>query len=111
MEGSSVVCALIGKETASRRWVRHEIQRGVWDGRGILAVRVHTISHFTKATTTPGLYPLDLLGVYVEVTTAGKSVRLIERTSTSADWTYSLTSPRFSRNGHTELFRVPAATR
>ena len=89
MEGSSVVCALIGNDTASRRWVRYEIQRGVWDARGILAVRIHTISHFTKGTTTAGVNPLALLGVHVEATTTGKSVRLIERTSPSASWVYS----------------------
>ena len=89
MHGSSVVCALVGKETASRRWVRYEIQRGIWDERGILAVRIHTISHFTTGTTTAGPNPLDLLGVHVEVSAQSKSVRLIERVSTTAKWTYS----------------------
>lgn len=89
IDGSSVVCALVGTDTASRRWVRYEIQRGVWDGRGILAVRIHTISHFTKGTTTAGTNPLDLLGVHVEAKTDGKSVRLIERASTTASWSYS----------------------
>jgi hypothetical protein len=89
MDGSSVVCVLVGKETATRRWVRYEIQRGVWDKRGILAVRIHTISHFTKGTTAAGPNPLDLLGIYVQTTSTGKSVRLIERTSSFASWTYS----------------------
>jgi MTH538 TIR-like domain (DUF1863) len=66
MEGASVVCVLVGKDTASRRWVSYEIQRGIWDQRGILAVRIHTISHFTKGTTIAGSNPLDLLGVHVE---------------------------------------------
>jgi hypothetical protein len=36
MDGSSVVCALVGAATASRQWVRYEIQRAIWDGRGLL---------------------------------------------------------------------------
>jgi hypothetical protein len=89
MHGSSVVCALVGKETAHRPWVRYEIKRGIWDERGILGVRIHTISHFTSGTTIAGPNPLDLLGIHVEVAGTGKSVRLIERTSSTANWVYS----------------------
>jgi len=89
MHGSSVVCVLVGKETADRRWVRYEIQRGIWDERGVLAVRIHTISHFTTGTTTAGPNPLDLLGVFVESSGQDKFVRLIERASSTAKWSYS----------------------
>ncbi|MGY3558469.1 hypothetical protein ACVWXP_001738 [Bradyrhizobium sp. USDA 4463] len=90
MHGSSVVCVLVGRETALRRWVRYEIQRGLWDERGILAVRIHTINHFTSGPTTAGPNPLDLLGVYVEQNSSGgKSVYLIERDTTTSGWTYS----------------------
>ncbi|MCS3540615.1 TIR domain-containing protein [Bradyrhizobium japonicum] len=89
MHGSSVVCILVGKETAHRRWVRYEIQRGIWDERGILAVRIHTIRHFTDGVTTPGPNPLDLLGIHIKRTESGKSARFIERSSVIDGWSYS----------------------
>lgn len=85
MEGSSVVCALVGAETASRRWVRYEIQRGIWDARGLMAVRIHTIADFDKKTSTMGVNPFDVLGIYV----SEKKAYLVERASTSEKWTYS----------------------
>lgn len=89
MEGSSVVCALVGAETALRPWVRFEIMRGIWDQRGLLAVRIHTIRNWEQQTTTAGPNPLDLLGVYVESTATGKSVKLIERQAVGSNWSYA----------------------
>lgn len=89
MEGSSVVCALVGAETALRPWVRFEIMRGIWDERGLLAVRIHTIRNFQQQITTAGANPLDLLGVHVESTSTGKSVKLIERQAVGQNWQYA----------------------
>lgn len=89
MKGSSVVCTLVGTETAHRRWVRYEIQRAIWDKRGLLAVRIHTINHFSTGQATAGPNPFDLLGVYVEEKDSVKSMYLIERSSTSDKWSYS----------------------
>lgn len=85
MDGSSVVCALAGAETALRRWVRFEIMQGIWDGRGIFGIRIHTIADLNQKTTTAGPNPLDLLGVYVE----DKKMYFAERASTSDKWTYT----------------------
>ena len=85
IDGSSVMCALVGAETASRRWVRYEIQRGVWEAKGLLAIRIHTIKDFDQNTTSSGVNPFDVLGVYVEE----KRMKLIERPSTSENWCYS----------------------
>lgn len=85
MEGSSVVCALVGAETAARPWVRYEIQRAIWDARGLLAVRIHTIKDFDQKSTMAGLNPFDVLGVYAKE----NRMYLIERSSTSGNWSYS----------------------
>lgn len=85
MDGSSVVCALVGAETASRPWVRFELLRAIWDGRGLMAIRIHTIAGLDKKTTTAGTNPLDVLGVHVE----DKKMYLTERQTTGAQWTYS----------------------
>ena len=85
MDGSSVVCALVGAETASRRWVKYELQRAIWEGKGLLAVRIHTIKNFDQKTTTAGLNPFDVLGVYVNE----NKMYLIERSATTVKWSYS----------------------
>jgi hypothetical protein len=85
MEGSSVVCALVGAETARRRWVRFEIMQGIWDERGIFGIRIHTIADLNQKTTTAGPNPFDLLGVYV----AEKKMYFAERASVSDKWTYT----------------------
>jgi len=89
MDGSSVVCTLVGTETASRRWVRYEIQRGVWEGKGLLAVRIHRIKNWEQKQSVAGDSPFHVLGVYVKDNGASKSMYLVERPSTSDRWTYS----------------------
>ena len=85
MEGSSVVCALVGAETATRPWVRFELHQAVWDGRGLLGIRIHTIQDFNRTTASFGKNPFDVLGVYV----AEQKMYLIERTSVNDQWTYT----------------------
>lgn len=89
VDGSSVVCALVGAETASRRWVRYEIQRAIWDGRGLLAIRIHTIKDFNQSATSAGISPFDVLGVYVNE----NRMYLVERQTTSDKWSYSSDFP------------------
>lgn len=85
MDGASVVCVLVGTDTASRRWVRYEIQRGILETKGLLAIRIHTIRNFQQQTSTAGTNPFDVIGVHVE----GNAMRLIERQSTNDQWHYS----------------------
>lgn len=85
MEGASVVCALVGTETAMRRWVRFEIMQGILDERGILGIRIHTIANLNQMTATAGPNPFDLLGVYVN----DKKMYFTERASSSEKWTYA----------------------
>jgi hypothetical protein len=61
----------------------------IWDERGVVAVRIHTIADFNRQTATAGPNPLDLLGVHVEVKGDSKLVRLIERSTSSENWSYS----------------------
>jgi hypothetical protein len=85
MEGSSVVCALVGAETALRRWVRFEIMQGIWDGRGIFGIRIHTIADFNRKTALAGPNPFDLLGVFVD----DKKMYFTERATVSDKWSYT----------------------
>ena len=62
LKGSSVVCALIGAETASRRWVRYELVRGFEQGKGLLGIRVHSLKTNDSRIDTAGANALDCLG-------------------------------------------------
>jgi hypothetical protein len=42
---TSVVCVLVGTQTAIRRWVRYEIARAIIARRGLLAVHLNGIRH------------------------------------------------------------------
>jgi len=92
MDGSSVVCVLVGNQTAARRWVRYEIQRGIWESKGIVGVRVHTIADLrSQAPTVAGPNPLDMIGVYPYQ----GSLYLAERVNVFSKWENSrdFTSP------------------
>jgi Thoeris protein ThsB, TIR-like domain len=51
LEGSSVTCVLIGKDTWTRRWVRYELLKSMARGNGILGVRIHDVGFSPKQTT------------------------------------------------------------
>jgi hypothetical protein len=65
MSGSSVACVLFGTNTAWRRWVRYELFRSFIDGRGLLAVAVHTILGFDRRPDPQGANPFSCLGFEV----------------------------------------------
>jgi hypothetical protein len=85
MDGSSVVCVLIGANTAARPMVRFELLQGLWDGRGLLGIRIHAIKDLDQRTSIAGINPFDVLGVYV----ADDKVYLTERVTISDQWTYT----------------------
>ncbi len=65
MNGTSVVCVLVGTETWARRWVRYEIARSDVDEKGLLAVHVNGINHHQRKQPDPlGANPLDHVGVF-----------------------------------------------
>ncbi|WAM22797.1 MAG: TIR domain-containing protein, partial (plasmid) [Candidatus Methanoperedens sp.] len=41
LEGTSVTVVLIGSQTASRKWIRYEIQKSYEKGNGIVGIRIH----------------------------------------------------------------------
>ncbi|MFC3682639.1 TIR domain-containing protein [Hydrogenophaga luteola] len=85
IQGTSVICVLIGAETASRRWVRFEILQALFDGRGLMGVRIHSIANFEGTTAKAGDNPFDLLGVYCK----DDEIQVVERKTISDKWTYT----------------------
>jgi hypothetical protein len=62
LKNSSVNSVLVGNQTAWRRWVRYELLRSFLDGRGIIAISIHSIANLQKQTDSPGTNPLACLG-------------------------------------------------
>lgn len=85
MQGTSVVCVLVGAETASRRWVRFEVLQALCDGRGLVGVRVHSIADFDGKTAAAGDNPFNLLGVYRK----DDVLQVVERKTVDDKWTYT----------------------
>jgi MTH538 TIR-like domain (DUF1863) len=56
---TSVTVVLVGAETASRDWVRHEIVKSWNRGNGIVVIRIHNIKDQQKKTDMAGSNPLD----------------------------------------------------
>lgn len=61
LDGTSVTVVLIGAETASRRFVIHEIKRSVALGKGLLGVRIHGMKDFSGRRDVPGPNPFEQL--------------------------------------------------
>lgn len=60
MSGRSCVVVLIGEETASRPWVKYEIEKAWKDGRGLLGIYIHNLNCPNNGTGEKGDNPFDL---------------------------------------------------
>lgn len=65
LSNCSVTAVLYGSGTAYRRWVRYEVLKSFADGKGMLAIDVHSIKNFEKQTAAAGVDPLSCLGFEV----------------------------------------------
>lgn len=61
MHGKSCVVVLVGSQTASRPWVRHEIIKAWNDGKGVVGIRVDKLLDRNSQTATPGANPFDAI--------------------------------------------------
>ncbi|EME14865.1 TIR domain-containing protein [Rhodococcus qingshengii] len=58
MAYKSAVIVLVGAETSTRRWVRHEIAKAWDDRRPMIGVRIHGLSD-ARGTDTAGANPFE----------------------------------------------------
>lgn len=65
MKGTSVTVVLIGKETADRKWVQHEIEKSIEKGNGLLGIYIHRLKNINGEKDERGQNPLD--NVYIAV--------------------------------------------
>lgn len=62
LKGTSVTVVLIGPETDSRKWVKHELRESYQKGNGLLGVYIHNIKDFKGNTDTKGTAYFGVLG-------------------------------------------------
>jgi hypothetical protein len=55
---SSVTCVLIGANTASRRWVKYEIDQSIKLGKGLFGIHIYRIKDQNGNESTQGESPL-----------------------------------------------------
>jgi MTH538 TIR-like domain (DUF1863) len=65
LRGASVTAVLIGSQTATRRWVKYEIEKSYADGKGLLGVYIHRIKDSNGTTDYKGTDPFSSLPIDV----------------------------------------------
>jgi hypothetical protein len=58
LERTTVTAVLIGTDTASRKWVRYEIEQSLARGNSLLGIYIHNIPGFNGLPDRRGLNPL-----------------------------------------------------
>lgn len=59
MAGKSCVVVLIGSQTAGRKWVKYEIEKGWNDGKGVLGIYIHNLTDAAGRKDSKGRNPFD----------------------------------------------------
>lgn len=59
LNGKSCLVVLIGSETASRKWVKHEIKRAWALGKGVVGIRVHGLKDTDGNQAAAGSNPFS----------------------------------------------------
>jgi hypothetical protein len=67
LENTTVTAVLIGSETASRKYVRYEIDQSLARGNGLLGIYIHTLQDQDRRTSAMGLVPVRLTELGVPV--------------------------------------------
>jgi hypothetical protein len=81
LEGTTVSVFLLGSETASRPWVKYELERSFDRGNGLISIFIHNIRDLDKRISSKGE---DILGNYY-VEREGRRIYLSSIYSTY-DW-------------------------
>jgi hypothetical protein len=74
MFGKSCIIVLIGSETATRKWVKYEIEKAWKDKKAVLGIRVHNLLDANSKQSTAGANPFA--GITVGMTSLGHVVPL-----------------------------------
>lgn len=87
MKGKECLVVLVGKDTAGRRWVKHEIREACSKGIGVLGVYIHNMKDVDGEQTTKGSDPFA--GVTVGGSSISKYAKMYSPPSTDSQKVYS----------------------
>ncbi len=59
LQGRSCTIVLVGSETASRRWVKYEIEKSWNDGKAVFGIRIHRLLDHNQTACSVGSNPFD----------------------------------------------------
>ena len=63
MKGRDCTIVLIGKDTAGRKWINHEIKES-WNAEmGVLGIRIHNLKHHDGEQCVAGANPFDYVSL------------------------------------------------
>ena len=63
LTGTSCVVVLVGLETATKKWVHHEIREGWNNGKGVLGIRIHRLLDRESKPSRSGSNPFERLSL------------------------------------------------
>lgn len=63
MHNKSCVIVLIGEQTASRRWVKYEIEKAWNEGKAVLGIYIHNIKDPLYGTCRQGMNPFTSFNI------------------------------------------------
>lgn len=61
MEGKSCTIVLIGRDTANRNWINHEIVESWNAGMGVVGIHIHGLKNLAGVISTKGANPFDYI--------------------------------------------------
>lgn len=62
LKGSTVLCVLIGNQTATRHWVYYEILKAIEFGMGVFGIRIHNLKDINNRIDAAGGNPFGNCG-------------------------------------------------
>lgn len=62
MKGRSCTVVLVGKNTADRKWINHEIIKSWDDGMGVVGIYIHGLKNSESKVSAKGKNPFDFIG-------------------------------------------------
>lgn len=89
MQGKSCVVVLVGSQTASRPWVRHEIIKAWNDKRGVVGIRVDRLLNRDGQTSAAGANPFDAITLGNSDRKLSSVVQLITPTGNDSKGVYA----------------------
>jgi len=62
MKGRSCTVVLVGRNTAGRKWINHEIIKSWDDGMGVVGIHIHGLKNSNGKVSTKGKNPFASIG-------------------------------------------------